>query len=156
MKIETKVGLLFTAAIAMVVIFAWLMGVVNPFTNTYNLYVQYNFAGGIEIGSPVRVMGIKIGKVERIDFVPDQKDSQGNEVKLKIKISVDKKAKETIRKGSKFFINLAGIIGEKSWKASALSRIYRFSQGLRYGNLLPLSQDLRYGNLLPAERVMGS
>src|ERR1700722_9067481 len=97
----------------MVVIFAWLMGVVNPFTNTYSLYAQYNFAGGIEIGSPVRVMGIKVGKVERIDFVPDQKDAQGNEVKLRLKISIDKKARETIRKDSRFFINLAGIIGEK-------------------------------------------
>src|SRR5690348_3261770 len=97
----------------MVIIFAWLMGVVNPFSNTYPLYVQYNFAGGIEAGSPVRVMGIKVGKVDRIDFAVDQKDGNGQEVKLRIKVSIDKKAKETIRKDSKFFINLAGIIGEK-------------------------------------------
>ena len=113
MKIETKVGLLFTAAIGVVVIFAWLMGVENPFANNYNLFIQYNFAGGIEVGSPVRVMGIKVGKVDRIDFVPDQKDAQGNEVKLRIKIAVEKKAMETIREDSRFFINLAGIIGEK-------------------------------------------
>jgi phospholipid/cholesterol/gamma-HCH transport system substrate-binding protein len=113
MKNETKVGLLFTAAIAMVIVFAWLMGVVNPFSNSYPLYVQYNFAGGLEVGSPVRVMGIKVGKVEAIDFVPDQKDTVGQEVKLKLKISVSKKAKETLRADSKFFINLAGIIGEK-------------------------------------------
>jgi phospholipid/cholesterol/gamma-HCH transport system substrate-binding protein len=113
LKIETKVGLLFAGAIVMVIVFAWLMGVVNPFANTYPLYVQYNFAGGIEVGSPVRVMGIKIGKVDRIDFEPFQKDILGNEVKLKLKISIDKKARETIRMDSKFFINLAGIIGEK-------------------------------------------
>jgi phospholipid/cholesterol/gamma-HCH transport system substrate-binding protein len=113
MKVETKVGLLFTAAVAMLVVFAWLMGVANPFSNTYSLFVQYNFAGGIEVGSPVRVMGIRVGKVERIEFAPTQKDSSGEEVKLRIKISVDKKARATIRRDSKFFINLAGIIGEK-------------------------------------------
>src|SRR5437868_14939371 len=97
----------------MVIVFAWLMGVVNPFANTYPVYVQYNFAGGIEVGSPVRVMGIKVGKIDRIDFAPDQKDDKGNEVKLRLKISIDRKAKETVRHDSRFFINLAGIIGEK-------------------------------------------
>lgn len=113
MKVETKVGLLFGSAAVLVVAFAWLIGAVNPFSRTYNINIQYNFAGGIEVGSPVRVMGIKVGKVESIDFVPDQKDGQGQEVKLRIKISVEKKAKETVRKDSHFFINLAGIIGEK-------------------------------------------
>jgi phospholipid/cholesterol/gamma-HCH transport system substrate-binding protein len=113
MRIETKVGLLFTAAVIMVIGFAWLMGVANPFAQNYPLYVQYNFAGGIEVGSPVRVMGIKVGKVDRIDFAPEQKDLNGAEVKLRIKISVDKKARESVRGDSKFFINLAGIIGEK-------------------------------------------
>jgi phospholipid/cholesterol/gamma-HCH transport system substrate-binding protein len=113
LKIETKVGVLFSIAVLMVIAFAWLMGALNPFANNYSLFVQYNFAGGIEVGSPVRVMGIKIGKVDSIDFVPDQKDSKDKKVKLRLKISVDKKAQETIRKNSKFFINLAGIIGEK-------------------------------------------
>jgi phospholipid/cholesterol/gamma-HCH transport system substrate-binding protein len=113
MKVERKVGLMFVAAVGMVIIFAALMGVLNPFSNTYNLYVQYNFAGGIETGSPVRVMGIKVGKVERIDFDVNQKDVKGQEVKLKIKISLDKKVRETVREDSQFFINLAGIIGEK-------------------------------------------
>jgi len=113
MKVETRVGLFFLGAVITVVAFAWLMGVVNPFSNSYALFVQYNFAGGLEVGSPVRVMGIKVGKVESIEFVPDQRDQQGNEVKLKIKISVSKRAKEALRGDSKFFINLAGIIGEK-------------------------------------------
>jgi phospholipid/cholesterol/gamma-HCH transport system substrate-binding protein len=112
-KIETKVGLLFLGGVMMVVAFAWLMGVANPFANTYPISVQYNFAGGLEPGSPVRLMGIKVGKVDHIDFVPDQKDSNGNEVKLLVHISVAKKARETITKGSQFYINLAGIIGEK-------------------------------------------
>lgn len=97
----------------MIIVFAWLMGVLSPFSNSYTVYVQYNFAGGIETGSPVRVMGIKVGKVEQIDFDVNQKDAAGNEVKLRLKISLDKKVKETVRKDSKFFINLAGIIGEK-------------------------------------------
>lgn len=113
MKIETKVGLLFLSAIVVMVGFAYFLGLINPFSSDNELKLAYNFAGGIELGSPVRVMGIKVGKVKSIDFIPEQKMPSGEEVKLRITISVSKKAWPTIRKDSKFYINLAGVIGEK-------------------------------------------
>jgi phospholipid/cholesterol/gamma-HCH transport system substrate-binding protein len=58
-------------------------------------------------------MGIKVGKVSKIEFDPTFKSDQGEEVKLRIKIQVDKKAWNSIRADSKYFINLAGVIGEK-------------------------------------------
>lgn len=113
MKIETKVGLLFVVAMAFVVGFAYALGDYNPFSSAHSIFVTYNYAGGIQEGSPVRVMGIKVGKVQAIYFDPNQKDESGSEVKLKVKISVDKRAWGTIRKDSKFYINIAGVIGEK-------------------------------------------
>jgi len=112
MKPQTKVGIMFIAAAVMVVVFAFALGVVQPFSNSHDLKVAYNFAGGIEVGSPVRVMGIKVGKVRSIKFEPDLKVAD-EEVKLIITISIDKKAWPTIRGDSRFFINLAGVIGEK-------------------------------------------
>jgi phospholipid/cholesterol/gamma-HCH transport system substrate-binding protein len=79
---------------------------------------MYNYAGGLEEGSPVRVMGIKVGKVKKIEFDPSYKTSAGEEVKLKVVIQVDKKAWSSIRKDSKYFINLAGVIGEKFLEVS--------------------------------------
>jgi phospholipid/cholesterol/gamma-HCH transport system substrate-binding protein len=113
MKVETKVGLLFIAGLACVISFAYLLGLLNPFSNSHTLNILYNYAGGIEEGSPVRVMGIVVGKVRKIEFDPSQKSASGEEVKLRIKISVDKKAWESIRKNSHFYINMAGVIGEK-------------------------------------------
>lgn len=113
MKAETKVGIMFIAAILMVVAFAYFLGILNPFSNTYPLTLAYNFAGGIEVGSPVRVMGIKVGKVKAIHFSPDFKMPNGEEVKLKIDIQVDKSAWSSLSIDSRFYINLAGIIGEK-------------------------------------------
>lgn len=113
MKVETKVGVLFLGGVALIVGFAFLLGAFNPFSNTNDLHVTYNYAGGIEVGSPVRVMGIKVGKVKSVNFDPNMRDLNGQEVKLDIVISVDKKAWETIRGNSEFYINLAGIIGEK-------------------------------------------
>lgn len=113
MKVESKVGLLFVLAVAMVVAFAWFLGVLNPFSSAHEVSLGYNFAGGIEIGSPVRVMGIKVGKVTAIDFDPSMKMPNGEEVKLRVKITINKNAWPTVRKDSRFFINLAGVIGEK-------------------------------------------
>lgn len=118
MKIEAKVGILFLGSLALVVAFAWMMGLVQPFSNTEKLRIMYNYAGGLETGSPVRVMGIKVGKVRSISFLPSYKMSNGEEVNLAVDIEVDKKAWKTLRKDSKFFINLAGVIGEKFLEVS--------------------------------------
>lgn len=114
MKVETKVGLLSFFAIVLIFVFAYLVGLISPFSDSYDLNIMYNYAGGIEQGSPVRVMGIKVGKVKSITFNPDYKmPSSGEEVKLRILVSIEKKAWKSIRHDSKFFINLAGVIGEK-------------------------------------------
>ncbi len=112
MKTEAKVGLLFLGSVVLIALFALALGVVSPFSNSNTLHILYNYAGGLEEGSPVRVMGIKVGKVQKIEFHPDQKFN-GEEVKLTVVIQVEKKAWASVRKDSKFFINLAGVIGEK-------------------------------------------
>ncbi len=114
MKVETKVGLLSFVAVVLIFVFAYLVGLISPFSDAYDLNIMYNYAGGIEQGSPVRVMGIKVGKVKSISFDPEFKMPRTNEeVKLRIQVSIEKKAWKTVRKDSKFFINLAGVIGEK-------------------------------------------
>ncbi|MBO9666686.1 MAG: MCE family protein, partial [Bdellovibrio sp.] len=113
MKVETKVGLLAFVSLILVGVFAYFMGFISPFSNTKELNVMFNYAGGIEEGSPVRVMGIKVGKVRAITFDPGYKMASGEEVKLRLTVTIDKKAWTSVRKDSKFFINLAGVIGEK-------------------------------------------
>ena len=113
MKVETKVGLLAFAALVLIVGFAYVMGFISPFSNAKELQVMYNYAGGIEEGSPVRVMGIKVGRVKSITFDPGFKMPSGEEANLRLTITIDKKAWTSVRKDSKFFINLAGVIGEK-------------------------------------------
>jgi len=114
MKPQTKVGILFIASVVLMVGFAFALGSLNFFSNTNELKIAYNFAGGIEVGSPVRVMGIKVGKVRSIQFMPGFKmPDSGEEVQLIVTVTVNKEAWPTIRTDSHYFINLAGVIGEK-------------------------------------------
>lgn len=113
MKAEVKLGILTIITLLGAIAFAYILGLFSPFSNRSELNVMYNYAGGIEVGSPVRVMGIKVGKITSIDFVPSYVSPQGEEVKLKIKLEIDKKAWGSIKSDSKFYINMAGVIGEK-------------------------------------------
>ena len=124
---EAKVGALLIVTGALAYVFAGIIGIQNPFSNSIVYYVTYNFAGGIEVGSPVRVSGIKAGKVEQIEFFvpkdgsktalkePGSADDSDEKVltPLRVKISVRKDAARGIREDSRFYINLAGIIGER-------------------------------------------
>jgi phospholipid/cholesterol/gamma-HCH transport system substrate-binding protein len=124
---EVKVGAMLFGTGVLILLFAWIVGVQNPFQRSTSFYVTYHFAGGIEVGSPVRVSGIKVGKVEKIDFFApvDPKSIATQEpgsfelqdgkaiIPLKVKISVRKDALLGVRQDSRFYINLAGIIGER-------------------------------------------
>ena len=104
------VGALFFAALILLCLFLWLMGAVGPFGRQLHYSVLYDFAGGVEVGSPVRVAGIKVGKVDSIRFVSP---SPTEVATVSVGISVDPSAANHVRTDSKFFVNMAGIIGEK-------------------------------------------
>lgn len=113
MSSQAKVGVLFVLALAAIFVFVSFLGKFSPFGNYKHFVIAYNFAGGLDEGSHVRVMGIKVGKIEKVEFAPTQKMKDGEEVKLKIHVRVKEGAFATIKQDSKFYINLAGIIGEK-------------------------------------------
>lgn len=108
---------LVAASLASALGFAWLLGVFSFGFSGIRLNVLYHFAGGVEVGSPVRVSGVKVGQVERIDFLTDAErkalPAQANVPSLKLVITVANKAVSTLRDDSKYYVNMAGIIGER-------------------------------------------
>ena len=62
MKVETKVGLLAALSLVLVFVFASMMGLFSFFSKTQELHVMYNYAGGLEEGTPSIVTGKQIGR----------------------------------------------------------------------------------------------
>lgn len=78
--------------------------------------VRYGFAGGVDLGAPVRVAGIKVGKVEAIDFLPrpSAPEAAGEApAAVQLRVSVSPEASALVRQDSRFYVNIAGIIGER-------------------------------------------
>ncbi len=107
------VGLLFIVSLLLLGVFATLLGWIGRWIDQERFHVLYSFAGGVEVGAPVRVSGVKVGKVDAIEFLSPEVGIGKEGATVKVGISVARRALHTIREDSRFFINIAGIIGER-------------------------------------------
>jgi phospholipid/cholesterol/gamma-HCH transport system substrate-binding protein len=101
---ELKVGILIFAGVAVLFIFTFMIGKFNFFKKGYDVKVMFNFVEGVEVGSPVRLSGVKAGSVTAIKIEP-----KDNFVHLTIWFQEGIKVKDD----SKFYINTLGFMGEK-------------------------------------------
>src|ERR1051326_241754 len=90
---ELRVGLLVLIAIAiLVVLILNASGTLNPFASHLHLRARFNDANGLREGSEVRLAGVRIGKVDRIELLkPSDLGNQPNPQKVQVYMSVDTK-----------------------------------------------------------------
>lgn len=98
-------GLVVTAG-ALAVVFAYWLGAFG-LGKTHELQLRYRFAGGLDQGSPVRLGGIRVGRVSDVKFVDDP------EANIQVTLKISPPAFRQITRDSEFYINLAGLIGER-------------------------------------------
>lgn len=110
---ELLVGALVVFAVGLLFLFGYLMGVLGPFSKETHFRLLYAFAGGVEVGSPVRVSGIKVGKVDRLEFLSAEELGKNGGATVRVSISVSPRATIAIKSDSRFYVNMAGIIGER-------------------------------------------
>lgn len=77
-------------------------------------YVDFEFVGNLAQGAPVKVSGIRVGKIENIRFMAGKYDPKvERRVYVRLKIWVENDAMAAIRSDSEFFINTQGVLGEE-------------------------------------------
>ena len=106
---ELKVGIFIAAGIIIFFIIVFSIGDVYLIKKGYHVNVLFNFANGLRESAPVRLAGVNVGQVEKIDLFFDE-----TEGRTKVKIFAwiqDEKIK--IKKDSTAAINTLGLLGEK-------------------------------------------
>jgi len=112
-SIEFKVGLLILVGLVVFAGFIFILGNFS-FSSGYTLYVDYGFSGNIQPGAPVKVSGIKVGKVEDVEFLGGKVvEKNGRRVQVRLEVWVEDRVKDTIRRDAEFFINTSGVLGEQ-------------------------------------------
>ena len=110
-KLEFKIGILVVIAIIIVVVFIFFVGNFSS-DNGINLYVDYTFSGTIREGSSVKISGIEVGTVKKVEFRYGKKNKFGKNILVRLHLFINDKYKDTIRKDALFYITTAGILGE--------------------------------------------
>ncbi|MGE0871902.1 MAG: MlaD family protein [Kofleriaceae bacterium] len=111
--LEFKVGLLILVSSAILFGFIFVLGNLS-LRSGFTFSLDYDYIGSLQPGAPVKVSGIKVGKVEDIVFLGGQIDPKTNKrVQVRVKAWVEDRVRDSIRNDAEFFINTAGVLGEQ-------------------------------------------
>lgn len=112
-SIEVKVGVLILVSLGILAAFVLIMGGLS-FEKTYTLYVDFDNPGGLQTGAPVRVAGVKVGKVSELAFMGGKIDPKTNRRTLvRAKINVEARVKDSIHDDADFYVTTQGVLGEQ-------------------------------------------
>src|SRR5262245_15501550 len=111
--LEWKVGALLIGSLVLLGAFLVVLGNLS-FSHGWRFFVDFNFAGALAAGAPVKVSGIKVGKVEAVELWGGKLDPQvGRRVQVRMRVWVEDRVQESIRQNAEFFVNTAGVLGEQ-------------------------------------------
>jgi phospholipid/cholesterol/gamma-HCH transport system substrate-binding protein len=112
-SIEVKVGVLILVSLAILAGFILVMGGLN-FEKTYTVFVDFDNPGGLQTGAPVRIAGVKVGKVAELRFMNGAVDPKTNRRTLvRAKLSVEQRVQEAIHEDADFYVTTQGVLGEQ-------------------------------------------
>jgi phospholipid/cholesterol/gamma-HCH transport system substrate-binding protein len=112
-SIEVKVGALILVALVLLGGFVVIMGGLS-FERTYTVYVDFHNPGGLQAGAPVRISGVKVGRVSELRFRGGELDPKTGEQAPPIRVTADVEVKyqEAIRENSRWYVTSQGVLGE--------------------------------------------
>src|SRR4051812_42586551 len=112
--LEFKVGLLILVSSAILVAFVFILGNFS-LRSGFTIYVDYDYIGSLQPGAPVKVSGIKVGKVTGVEFLGGKEDPKigGQRVQVRVTVWIEDRVRDSIRGDAEFFINTAGVLGEQ-------------------------------------------
>lgn len=111
--LEFKVGLLILVSSAILLGFIFVLGNFS-LRSGFELKLDYDYIGSLQPGAPVKVSGIKVGKITDVEFRGGKLDPVlGKRVQVRVTAWVEDRVRDAIRADAEFFINTAGVLGEQ-------------------------------------------
>jgi phospholipid/cholesterol/gamma-HCH transport system substrate-binding protein len=111
-SIEVKVGLLILVALVLLAAFILVMGGIN-LEPSYQVVVGFDNPGGLQNGAPVKIAGVKVGKVSDIRFNPGNLPDPCKEAVVLVSVSLEKRYEQSYRQNSIFYVTTQGVLGEQ-------------------------------------------
>ncbi len=112
-SLELKVGALILVALAMLAAFIVVLGGLS-FEPKYAVFVDFDNPGGLQVGAPIRISGVKVGAVEQMDFRAGQLDEATGQPASNIRViaKIEERYRSAIHDNARFFVTSNGVLGE--------------------------------------------
>lgn len=113
--IKIKVGALILVAVALLIGFVAVLGTFQ-LGDRVTITVELADSGGLLGGAPVRIAGVRAGRVEAVEFFADaaQARTEGpRPAHVRVIASVDAAMFDAVRDDSEFYVTTQGVLGEK-------------------------------------------
>ena len=135
--LEFKIGLFILGAVAVLLFFLLSHGKIAQMQG-YEIKVSFGYVGGLEVGSPIRLSGVRVGEVKRIQILYDSAN-----VLVTCQLYPDVK----VAANSQFTIRTLGLIGEKC--------IEIYPGDVRTGNVLSPNDVVTGTDPISLEKMVG-
>jgi len=132
LSLEFKVGLFTIIALLLLFVFIFTQTKKGQWRG-YEIGVTFDYIGGLDIGAPVRLSGVRVGEVRSIEILSEPMPK----VLIKLRLKRDVK----IGKNSRITIRTLGIIGEKYVEILPSSEKKYISKGEIVEGVNPLSLE---------------
>src|SRR5258706_3889274 len=111
--LEFKVGLLILIGGGILLAFVFVLGNFS-LRSGFTVKVDFDYIGSLQAGAPIKVSGIKVGKIKDVEFIGGQIDPAiGKRVQVRVTAWIEDRVRDSIRADAEFFINTAGVLGEQ-------------------------------------------
>jgi len=101
---EIKVGLMVVICFLLLIFFVFVISGIDFKKETVTYTTQLQFVGGLEIGTPVRLGGVMVGRISGISF--PEKNSK------RIKITIELDSDTPVKVDSRAYMSSIGMLGE--------------------------------------------
>src|SRR5688572_5156513 len=104
-SIEVKVGVLILVAMGLLGAFVVVVGGLS-FEPTYTVYVDFDNPGGLQSGAPVRIAGVKVGRVAEMQFRGGDIDpaTQKPVPPIRVLTKIETQYKSAIHDNARFYV----------------------------------------------------
>jgi phospholipid/cholesterol/gamma-HCH transport system substrate-binding protein len=112
-SIEVKVGVLILTALGLLAAFILVMGGIN-FKPTYSISVGFDNPGGLQSGAPVKIAGVKVGKISDLHFQGGVDPKTGKRARLVVLTAqIERQYEQSVHENSIFYVTNQSVLGEQ-------------------------------------------
>lgn len=122
MSLEARVGAFVFGAVALALAFVWVLSDVG-LGSRFQLYVDFAYSGQLQTGAPVKISGVRIGRVSELELLgPDAQPAPATERErdlgrrqeplVRATLALQPQVAERLTQQARFAVSTQGIIGE--------------------------------------------